>query len=216
MTRTLTIVLLVMVGSTLLVRFAPGYLSDAREMDAHYGGAARAELSIETVRSHSLTQMLHSEIGEWLRGNAGVSRQFGVPVWELIGPRLAISGSLLLRSLIMAWTLAICASLMTSARRNPSLLWQVPAAVLLAVPTAAMATICLLADGGGPVLVMALLLAARDFKFLHRTLRKAWLEPHLLQARAQGIGPWRLLSACRWSPRSVRWFQWRSSSTSPG
>jgi peptide/nickel transport system permease protein len=37
------------------------------------------------------------------------------------------------------------------------------------------------------------LLAARDFKFLHRTLRRAWLDPHVLQARAQGIRPHRLL-----------------------
>jgi peptide/nickel transport system permease protein len=70
-----------------------------------------------------------------------------------------------------------------------------PATLLLAVPTAAMATLCLLANDGGPVLVMALLLAARDFKFLHRTLRKAWLDPHLLHARAQGIGTSRLLRA---------------------
>ena len=42
---------------------------------------------------------------------------------------------------------------------------------------------------------MALLLAARDFKFLHRILRRAWLDPHVLHARAQGIPTRRLLSA---------------------
>lgn len=193
--RALAIVLLVMVSSTILVRFAPGYLSDAREMDARYAEAARAELSAEAARSHSLAQMLRDEMGGWMQGNAGLSRQFGVPVWELIRPRLAVTGALLLRSLLLAWPLAVCASLLTSAGRNPSLFWQFPATLLLAVPTAAMATICLLADSGGPVLVMALLLAARDFKFLHRTLRAAWLEPHLLQARAQGVRPWRLLIA---------------------
>jgi peptide/nickel transport system permease protein len=73
--------------------------------------------------------------------------------------------------------------------------WQAPAALLLAVPTAAMATLCLLADQGSPVLVMALLLAARDFKFLHHALRSAWLAPHLLQARAQGVPAPRLIAA---------------------
>lgn len=193
--RTLAIVLLVLAGSTALVRFAPGYLSDAREMDARYGDAARAELSQEAAQSRSLSQMLRSEVGGWLRGNAGLSRNFGVPVWELIRPRLAVSGILLLRSLTLAWILAICVSLVASAGRKPSWLWRLPATLLLAVPTAAMATISLLADSGDPVLVMALLLAARDFKFLHRTFRKAWHEPHLLQARAQGIGPWRLMVA---------------------
>jgi peptide/nickel transport system permease protein len=191
--RTLAIVLLVIVGSTLLVRLAPGYLSDAREMDSRYAGAARAEISVEAARSHSLLHMLSSEIGGWTRGNAGLSRQYGVPVFELIQPRLAVTGGLMVRSLVLAWALALCTALISSAGRSPSMFWRVPATLLLAVPTAAMATICLLANSGGPVLVMALLLAARDFKFLHSTLRKAWLDPHVLQARAQGIGTPRLL-----------------------
>jgi peptide/nickel transport system permease protein len=193
--RTLSIVLLVMVGSTLLVRLAPGYLSDAREMDSRYADAARAELSTEAAHSSSVLHMLSSEIGSWTRGDLGVSRQFEVPVLDLILPRLAVTGNLLLRSILFAWTLALCAALISSATRNPSLLWQIPAAILLAVPTAAMATICLLAGSGGPVLAMTLLLAARDFKFLDHILRKTWRKPHLLQARAQGVRTLRLLRA---------------------
>ncbi|MGB6691811.1 MAG: ABC transporter permease subunit [Terracidiphilus sp.] len=193
--RTVAIVLLVIVGSTVLVRFAPGYLSDAREMDARYADVARAELSQEAARSQSLLQMLTAEIGGWTRGDAGLSRQYGVPVAELIRPRLAVTGGLMARSLTLAWVLAIFASLVSSVRRNTNFLWQMPATLLLAIPTAAMATICLLTNSGSPVLVMALLLAARDFKFLHHMLRKAWLDPHVLQARAQGIRMQRILTA---------------------
>jgi peptide/nickel transport system permease protein len=193
--RTVTIVLLVVIGSTVLVRFAPGYLSDAREMDSRYAGAARAELSAEAARSSSLSQMILDEIDGWTRGNLGISRQYEVPVLELIVPRLAVTGGLMLRAIVFAWTLSICAALISSAGRKPSLLWHLPAAILLAVPTAAMATICLLADSGGPVLVMTLLLAARDFKFLDRILRKAWRDEHLLQARAQGLTTLRLVWA---------------------
>jgi peptide/nickel transport system permease protein len=193
--RTLAIVLLVVFGSTVLVRFAPGYLSDAREMDSRYAGAARAELSAETQRSSSLGHMLATEISGWTQGSLGLSRQYDVPVLELIQPRLAVTGSLMLRSIVFAWTLALCASLLSSASRNPSLLWQAPAALLLAVPTAAMATVCLLVGSGGPVLVMTLLLAARDFKFLDRSLRKAWRDEHLLHARAQGVTTLRLVRA---------------------
>lgn len=191
--RTLAIVLLVLIGSTILVRYAPGYLSDAREMDARYGNSVRAELSAEAARSNSLPHLLSVELRGWLHGDGGVSREYGVPVFELIRPRLAVTGGLLLRALALAWALALCASLLSSAARKPSMLWQAPAALLLAMPTAAMATLCLLAGSGGPVLVMALLLAVRDFKFLHHTLRKAWLDPHVLQARAQGIKTHRLV-----------------------
>jgi len=193
--RMLLIVFLVVVGSTILVRFAPGYLSDAREMDSHYGDAARAELSAEAARSTSLRQMLSTEMSAWTNGSLGLSRQYDVPVLELVLPRLAVTGGLMLRAIVFAWSLALCASLLSSAGRNPSLLWQAPAALLLGVPTAAMATICLLAGSGGPVLVMTLLLAARDFKFLDRLLRMAWLDPHLLQARAQGLTTFRLVRA---------------------
>jgi peptide/nickel transport system permease protein len=195
LTRTVAIVLLVVIGSAVLVRFAPGYLSDAREMDSRYGDAARAELSAEAARSNSLGQIFSTEIAGWMRGGLGNSRQYDVPVLELILPRLAVTAGLLLRAIVFAWTLALCASLLASARRNPSLLWQTPATLLLAVPTAAMATICLLAGSGGPVLVMTLLLAARDFKFLDRILGQAWRDPHLLQARAQGVTTLRLVHA---------------------
>jgi peptide/nickel transport system permease protein len=195
LTRTVCIVLLVIVGSTLLVRLAPGYLSDAREMDSRYADAARAELSAEAERSSSLLPMLSRELSGWTRGDLGVSRQFEVPVRELVLPRLAVTGSLMLRSILFAWTLALCAALVSSAARNPSLLWQIPAAILLAVPTAALATICLLTNNGSPVLVMTLLLAARDFKFLDRILRKTWRDSHLLQARAQGLRTLQLLRA---------------------
>ncbi len=193
--RTVLILLLVIVGTTILVRYAPGYLTDAREMDARYAQDARAELSAEAAQSHSLLQMVMSEIDDLLHGSGGISRQYDVPVSELILPRLAVSGLLLLRSLLLAWILAVCGALLASVGHKPLLVWHAPATLLLAIPTAAMATLCLLTDHGGPVLVMALLLAARDFKFLQRALRKSWLEPHLLQARAQGIGTWRLLWA---------------------
>jgi peptide/nickel transport system permease protein len=193
--QTLAVMLLVILGSTVLVRFAPGYLSDAREMDARYAAGARSELSVEAARSRSIPQMLIAEVGGWIRGDFGRSRQFDVPVSELIAPRIEVSGRLLLEGIGLAWLVALCAALMANLGRSRSLLWQTPATVLLAIPTAALATFCLLANSGGPVLVMALLLAARDFKFLDHALRKAWLEPHVLQARAQGMSTFRVLAA---------------------
>jgi peptide/nickel transport system permease protein len=191
--RTASIVLLVVIGSTVLVRYAPGYLSDAREMDPRYANIARAELSAEGARSASLSRTLFTEIKGWTRLDLGVSRQYDVPVTELLRSRLAVTGNLLLWSILSSWFLAICAALLANPRRSSFLLWQTPAALLLATPVAALATICLLADSGGPILVMTLLLAARDFKFLDRLLRRAWLDSHLLQARAQGIPTGRLL-----------------------
>jgi peptide/nickel transport system permease protein len=192
--RALTIVLLVVLGSTVLMRLAPGYLSDANEMDARYADSARAQLAVEAARSSSLRQMLVSRLQQLVHGDLGTSRQYDVPVLELVRPRLAVSGKLLLQAIGSAWLLAFSAALLSSATSRFTLFWRLPAALLLAVPTAAMATVCLLADHGGPVLVMTLIVAARDFKFLDRLLRKSWHQPHLLQARAQGLTQARLLT----------------------
>lgn len=193
LSRTVIILFLVMIGTTMLVRYAPGYLTDEREMEAPYAQTARAELSVEAAQSRSIEQMVASEFNSWAHGGGGMSRQYSVPVSQLILPRLTTSGLLLLRSVLLAWILAVCGSLAASASRKPLPIWRVPSTLLLAIPTAALATLCLISDHGGPVLVMALLLAARDFKFLERTVRRSWLEPHLLYARAQGISTMRLL-----------------------
>jgi peptide/nickel transport system permease protein len=191
--RSLCVVLLVVIGTTFLVRLAPGYLSDAREMDPRYATATRDELALEASQSRSPLVLLSREFAGWVREDGGISRQYGVPVSELIRPRLGITGALLLRSLVLAWILAIAGSLFTSSTRKVWFSLQVPSTLLMAVPTAAMATVCLIAGVGGPLLVMVLLLAARDFKFLHSTLRKIRREAFILHARSQGLSALRIL-----------------------
>ena len=195
LSRALCVVALVMIGTTLLVRFAPGYLSDARQMDARYASVANDELSAVASQSRSPAGMVFSEFSTWLRGNGGISRQYGVPVLELLGPRLSVTGGLLLRALGLSWLLAIVLALISSASRRPLFLWQIPSTLFLVIPTAAMATVCLIAGFGGPELVLVLCLAARDFKFLHSTFRSAWLKPHVLHARSLGVPAGRILIA---------------------
>jgi peptide/nickel transport system permease protein len=185
--RMILLLFLVLIASSALVRYGPGYLSDAREMDPRFADRARADLAAEESRSGSFVSLIRRETLARLHGELGTSRQYGVPVLELIRPRLAVTTKLMLEGVALAWTLAFSGALLASARCRPSPLWNLPATVLLAMPTAVVATLCMLTEGLGPVLVMGLLLAARDFKFLHRILLQAWSEPHVLQARAQGI-----------------------------
>ena len=48
--RTLFLMLFAAAGTILLVRYAPGFFSDSREMDARYAQAARAEIQAEEVQ----------------------------------------------------------------------------------------------------------------------------------------------------------------------
>jgi peptide/nickel transport system permease protein len=194
--RTLLLLALVALATTLLMRFAPGYFSDAREMDAEYAGAARAQLQAERTRQGSIATFTQVTLGGLLHGNLGISRQYDIPVLELIRPRLAVTVPLLARGVACAWGLAFCAALPVSGMRRRATGWLgAPFTLLLAVPTGAMATLCLLLGHGGPVLVLVLLLAARDFKFLRHVLREAWTAPHLQEARARGLRPHQIMRA---------------------
>jgi peptide/nickel transport system permease protein len=172
-------------GTILLVRFAPGFFSDAREMDAKYAEAARAE--IQASQQQSVSKIALQEARGWFKGDFGESRQYKVPVSGLIADRTPVSARLLAKGILFGWMLAACTALPISGLRKGRLLWSLPFTCLLAIPAAAMATACILADVGGPVLVLSLLIAARDFKFLRSLLEGAWRSPHLLQARARGL-----------------------------
>ncbi len=185
--RTVLLLVLVATGTILLMRFAPGYFSDAREMDAKYGESTQAQLNVERTERGSFGAIAQSTLGGWIHGDLGRSRQYEIPVRDLIVPRLGVTASLLARGVLYGWLLALGVALPISAARKRKAFLAAPFTLLLAVPTGAMATFCLLSGMGGPVLVLMLLLASRDFKFLYRALREAWLAPHLLSARAQGL-----------------------------
>lgn len=191
--RTLLLLLFAAVGTILLVRFAPGFFSDSRELDARYAQVARYELQKENDQQQSPGLIALQEVKDWLNGELGESRQFHVPVGELIGVRLRVSALLLGQGILCGWLLAVCTALPISGLRKCGILFGLPFTLLLSVPTAAMATACILAEAGGPATILSLVIAAREFKFLHGLLRGAWHSPHLLHGRAQGLSTWALV-----------------------
>ena len=135
-----------------------------------------------------------------MRGDLGRSRQYDVPVTKLLGERAAITGSLLARGIFLGWLLSSALAVALAARRTASgePLIALSTAMLLAVPVGALATFCLVADFGGPVFVLALLIAVRDFKLLYRMLRETLQAPQMLYARAQGFSFARILRVHLW------------------
>ena len=182
-----------------MTRLAPGYFDDAREMDAQYGQSARSTFVNEQESQRSVVRVVERTFQDLAHGDLGRSRQYDVPVSDLIRERAGVTIHILLPGIGFAWVIAFCIALPCSATRRPKFLLGAPFTLLLAIPTGAMATLCILRNQGGPVLVLTLILAARDFKFLERTFRHAWQSPHLLHARAQGSWP---ASDCDYVPSS--------------
>ena len=195
--RIFFVILMVSLGTIALMRFAPGYFSDAREMDPQYAVGTRLELQSQQWEQRSLLQTAAGVCRSWLHGDMGNSREYDIPVRDLIQPRLRITLNLLARGVAWGWFVAFALALPLSARHGhaTAALMAIPSALLLAIPIGALATLSLLTNFGGPVLVLAALIGTRDFKFLYRLFRQGWTDPCLLYARAQGIRPARI--ACK-------------------
>ena len=194
--RAAGLLLLAMLATTALVRFAPGYFADSREMDAQHGAVVRSQLQAQQTQG-SLLHLVTGQFAALAHGDLGRSRQFDVPVTELLGHRIRTTAFLLAGSVLSGWLFAIAFALPLAVRRTAAgeALIAAPSAVLLAMPVGAMATACLLLNHGGPMLVLALLIAARDFKLVYRLTRYTLEAPHFLYARAQGIGRLRIMRA---------------------
>src|ERR1035437_8771281 len=124
--RTLLLLLFAAAGTILLVRFAPGFFSDSREMDAKYALAAQAEIQQENRRQQSVGRIAMQEAKSWLSGDFGDSRQYHVPVAQLIGSRVRVSALLLAQGILRGWLVALCAALPISALRKGAFLWRLP------------------------------------------------------------------------------------------
>lgn len=187
--RVLALVLLAALGSTLLLRFSPGYFVNEREMDAAHAQGARTEAKSLRANQESVPTLLRLQMSAWAHGDLGRSRHYDLPVADLLHARAGTTARLLGRGLLLGWLCALALALPLSSRRTArgEVIIAGSTAALLAIPVGVLATVSLLLNAGGPVLVLALLVAVRDFKLLYRLLRSGWAAPHLLHARAGGL-----------------------------
>ena len=192
--RLTSLVLLAALGTILLMRFSPGYFADSREMDSQYANTAREALHRQQNQQNEVFALTRSLLNGWLQADFGRSRQYDLPVTELIEPRLRVTGRLLFFGVACGWLIAFALALPLSARRSKrgEAFIAGPTALLLSVPIGAMATACVVADKGGAATVLAAVIAVRDFKLVYRLFRGAGEAPELLFARTQGISPLRI------------------------
>jgi peptide/nickel transport system permease protein len=195
--RIVSLVIASSVCLTVFMRCAPGYFSDSRELNAEHAGVVRQQIQAQQQQQSSLGTSMRQQWNALRRADLGQSKQFDVPVSRLIAERSGATAKLLAASVLCAWGISLGCALPLALRRTHrgETLVAAPVAILLAVPVGAMATICLLTDFGGPVLVLTLILAARDFKLVYRLLRHLVRSPSLLFARSQGLSTLRIVRA---------------------
>jgi peptide/nickel transport system permease protein len=132
-------------------------------------------------------------LGGLLRGETGRSVVFAQPVSTLIRERAPRTFDTVMAGLGYGWGAAILLAVVaTFSRRAVTLLGTMTiSGMLLSVPSAVLATICLL-GGLSPAVAIAAVVFPRIFPNAYEQLRAGLAAPHVLTARARGLSATRI------------------------
>jgi peptide/nickel transport system permease protein len=172
-------------GAT-LVRIAPGYGTDEEELDSRLSRESMLALRQSQSSDNSLAGFYARYWSQLLHGDLGVSQTLHEPVRQILAERLPET----LKSVSLGLPLAIVA-VMAQARAvdvGASLL----ATVFLCIPAAVVALLFVIAQAPGR-LVIGLIVFPKIFHYARNLLFRSASLPHVLTARAKGLGDFRVL-----------------------
>ena len=195
------ILIVVLAGGLLaqaLIVFAPGYSSDEREMDPGLSAETR-QLMLKAKEQDSRLFVSYCKfLSNLLHGDLGVSRSLGRPVRELLSDRLPVTLLTIVKSVTLGWLLGFGLAVVCSMQAGSIVetLGQTLTNLLLCIPAALSALLLLIwsdAREAAVVWVVALALTPRIFRYSFNLLRQSYESPHVLLAKAKGLGPARIL-----------------------
>jgi len=180
--------------SATLVRLAPGFDADERELDPHLNAESVQALRETRHREHNIFRFYFSYLQHAARGDLGVSLALGQPVLTLLEDRAPLTVRLLSRGLALAWMLSLILAFSAAWLRFSvyDLLATTVSGALLCIPAAVLALFSVLWNVPGS-LAIALIIFPVTFRHARNLLGKAYSQPHILAARARGVGEIRIL-----------------------
>jgi peptide/nickel transport system permease protein len=192
--RLAAILLLASLLGATLMRLAPGFGSDEREL--HSGLSSR---SIEAIRQARLAdsdipRYYTGYIVSLLRGDLGVSRSLHQPVRQLLGERLPVTFRSMVIALAVAWFLGVFLAVLGLISKSQPVVFlsEGLSGTFLSTPAAVLALVFVLLRWPAPV-AAALLVFPKIYRYCYNLLQQSYDLPHVLVARAKGAGPWRVL-----------------------
>jgi peptide/nickel transport system permease protein len=189
-----TTVLLGGLLSATLVRLAPGFDADERELDPHLSAESVQALRAARHQDHNVIRFYFSYMKRALKGDLGTSLALGQPVRELLRERAPLTLRLLAIGLALAWLLTLTLAL-TAAWLRLSVydtLTTAASGTFLCVPAAVLALLSVLWNAPG-ALAIALIVFPHTYRYARNLLVKAYSRPHIITARAKGLGEARIL-----------------------
>jgi len=180
--------------SATLVRLAPGFEVDERELDPHLNAQSVQALREAKQRDHNIVRFYLSYMNRALRGDLGTSLALGQPVRTLLHDRALLTLRLLSTGLGLAWILSLSLALSAAWLRLSifDALTTTVSGTFLCIPAAVLALLSVLWNVPGS-LAIALIVFPRTFRYASNLLVKVYSRPHIIAARARGLGEGRIL-----------------------
>ena len=191
------IVVLILLGGfagALLVREAPGFGTDEAEMDSRLNSQSIQALRQSNQDQTSFAAFYLHYLASLFRGDLGESRTLQRPVAQLLRERFPETLKLVALGLGLGWffgvSLAI-ASIMTRAAYL-DLVTGLFVGILLCLPASVLALLFVLARLPAHLL-LAVVILPKVYRYSRNLLASSTALPHVLTARAKGLGEWSVL-----------------------
>lgn len=191
--RGLLILLISGLAGATLARFAPGFGIDTRALDPRLSPRSQETIRREhAAEQNPVTFYLHFLRGV-LRGDVGRSVVFAQPVGPLIRERAPQTFRTVMAGLGYGWSAAVLLAgvAVVSRRAAPVLAAMAVSGSLLSIPSAVLATVCLVCRLS-PAIAIAAVVFPRIFPNAYEQLRASLAAPHVVTARARGLPATRL------------------------
>jgi peptide/nickel transport system permease protein len=191
------ILVTVLVGGFLgatLVRLAPGFGVSEEELDVRLNQQSVTALRQASASERNLVVFYFRYLERLLHGDLGNSRTLQRPVRQLLAERFPETMKCVGLGLGLGWTLGLSLAVATVMSRAwyLDLFAGILAGVLLCVPAAVLALLFVLAQAPAR-LVLGLIVFPKVFRYSRNLLARSSALPHVLMARAKGLGNLRVL-----------------------
>jgi peptide/nickel transport system permease protein len=193
-----SIAALVLLGGLLsatLVRLAPGFDSDERELDPSLSAESLRAIRAEHAAQNNILRFYAHYLRGAVHGDLGTSQALGQPVGSLLRERcpvtLRVAGIGLLLGWLLASTLAFAVCLWQRPAGN--ILGTALSGAFLCIPAAVLALASVIFNSPG-YLAIALIVFPKIYRYSRNLLAKAYAMPHITAARARGLGELRILA----------------------
>jgi peptide/nickel transport system permease protein len=190
--RLLALILLTLAGGFLaatLVRYSPGFGVDERELDPRL-----SQSNLEWIRSQrhhesNLIRYYAEYVRAAVHGDFGDSESLHRPISQLLAERFRVTLRSVSLAVLTAWSAAFALATLSWLFRGWlfDLSCTLLSGFLLSLPAAVIALLFVYLRA--PVfLAIAVVLFPKLFRFIHNLLSHASEQPHVLAAKARGIG----------------------------